>query len=249
MVEKPQSPRYLRPAGENLLGIFAKEPVDGEVKTRLTPPLDAWQAAELYRASLEETVARLGTGPWRIVLFHAGRRAYFAHAFPGLLLQPQTGGDLGSRMAQALGFLLSLGQRAILVGSDSPDLPLAYVQQAFAELQSHEVVLAPAADGGYILIGERRHHPELFRDIPWSTAAVFSKTRSRAAELGIACAEVPPWEDIDDFPSLQRLLRRSPQSTTARRAALLFPFPPDRESNEGGESRRVAGEDKQKFSR
>ncbi len=245
MVEKPHTPCYLRPAGENLLGIFAKEPVAGQVKTRLIPPLDASQAAELYRASLEETVARMSAGPWRTVLFYAGRRAYFAHSFPGLLLQPQRGGDLGSRMAQALRFLLSRGQRAILVGADSPDLPLAHVQQAFAELQSKDVVLAPAADGGYILIGERRHQPELFRDIPWSTPAVLSATRTRTLELGIACAEVSPWEDIDDFPSLQRLLLRSPQAMTARRATELLSrlqANPEIGSGKGGEGRRAARE-------
>lgn len=198
------------------LGIFAKEPVPGKVKTRLCPPLTPQEAAGLYRECLNETVCRMAAGPWRTTLFFAGNRDYFEKDFPTTPLKPQGGGDLGVRMAKALTYLLDVHDRAVLIGSDSPDLPFDIVASAFAVLADHDAVIAPAADGGYVLIGERRHHPELFRDIPWSTPQVLSTTRERVRRLGIRLQEVEGWDDIDDIPSLHRLIERSPDSMTAR---------------------------------
>jgi len=205
-----------------LLGIFAKEPLPGMVKTRLTPPLSEIQAAELYRLSLEETVATLSGGSFEPVIFYAGDPDYFRIAFPGVPLVSQGQGDLGMRLSRALGLLLREGEGAALVGSDSPDLPVTLVNDALCALSRAEVVTIPARDGGYVLIGERRHHPELFRQIPWSTAAVLAETRARAQACGLAYLEVGEWEDIDDRPSLERFLRRSPGSATARFAAPIL---------------------------
>ncbi len=203
-------------AGENALGIFAKEPVAGRVKTRLCPPLTPAQAADLYRIALAETVQRLSTGPWQTLLFYTGARDYFAQNFPGLPLIPQQGSDLGARMAAALSALLAAGARgAVLVGSDSPDLPPAHLAEAFSRLGDHDAVLAPAADGGYVLIGESRHHPALFRGIPWSSPEVLLRTRERAERCALSLAELPPWEDLDDIHALRNLLERSPACATA----------------------------------
>ncbi len=89
------------------------------------------------------------------------------------------------------------------------------IEKAFAALDGDGLVVIPARDGGYALVGERGHHPEMFRDIPWSTAEVLSASRHRAAECSIALQEVGKWEDLDDLNSLQRLLQRSPASRTA----------------------------------
>ncbi len=200
-----------------MLGIFAKEPRPGQVKTRLCPPLSPTEAAGLYRACLEETVTAMRRGSFALVIFYSGHKDYFSAAFAGLPLLPQAEGDLGRRMEQALRLLLGRGHpAAALIGSDSPDLPLARIEDAFALLQRTDCVTAPADDGGYVLVGERRHHPELFCDIPWSTPQVLAATRSRAAELGIGYLELPPWDDVDDLASLSRLLQRSPGSTTAQ---------------------------------
>jgi uncharacterized protein len=198
------------------LGIFAKEPVPGRVKTRLSPPLKAEEAADLYRISLEETVAFASCGPWQTVLFYAGDRKFFSEVFPQIHLHPQRGSDLGESMANALTMLLCVCERAVLIGSDTPDLPLHHLHDAFAALGDHDAVLAPARDGGYVLIGERTHHPELFRDIPWSTPEVLPLTRARAQENAISLAETGLWEDLDDAVSLLRLLERSPLSRTAQ---------------------------------
>jgi hypothetical protein len=225
-VDNPRPIGNLGPWMEGMkavLGVFGKEPVAGRVKTRLCPPLSAVEAAGLYRSCLKETVATMGGAGFELVLFFDGDADYFRRAFPGFRLLPQGEGDLGERMERALRTLLAGGsETAALIGSDTPDLPVALVEEAFVALREADVVVAPAGDGGYVLVGERRHVPELFHDIPWSTAGVLAATRQRAAELDVDFREVDGWEDLDDIPSLRRLLVRSPVSAAARHAAVLL---------------------------
>lgn len=207
----------------NVLGIFAKEPVPGRVKTRLCPPLSPEQAAELYRTCLQETVAAMADVAAERVIIYDGDATFFASTFPGLRLVRQSDGDLGQRIDRALHQFLATGyQAAALIGSDSPDLPASLVAQAFAALADCDLAVAPARDGGYVLIGESRHSPELFRDMPWSSTKLWQATRQRAAELGLNCCELATWEDLDDLAALQRLRRRTPDSPTARLAHRLL---------------------------
>lgn len=199
-----------------VLGIYAKKPQPGKVKTRLCPPLTHAEAAELYHCSLLETVLRMQAGPFELVICYAGEREWFAETFPGVVLQPQRGDDLGARMADSLNSFLQQGYRqAVLIGSDSPDLPLPLVEQAFVALQQTAVVLAPAGDGGYVLIGEASHHPELFQSIQWSSSEVYRETLARIEANKIAATQLTSWEDLDDLAALRRFLLRSPQSDTA----------------------------------
>jgi hypothetical protein len=198
------------------LGIFAKEPVPGRVKTRLCPPLSAEEAARFYLASLTETVQVMAKAAFFPLIFFSGREGFFRRHFPGVPLICQGEGNLGERMERALLRLLRDRDAAALIGSDSPDLPPSLVSEAFVALEENEFVTVPSRDGGYVLVGERRHHPELFRDIPWSTDAVLEATRGRAAEKGVTYREVGGWDDVDDLASLRRLVRRSPDSTTGR---------------------------------
>jgi uncharacterized protein len=226
MVEK--SARRRNFSGQ-ALGIFAKEPLPGQVKTRFSPPLSSVEAAELYRVSLAETIERMTGLGVPLTLFYAGGREFFATNFPGLCLRPQAEGDLGRRMSAALEQLLDDGCRgAALIGSDSPDLPPTLIREAFAALDEAECVTAPAGDGGYVLIGLTRAASALFRDIPWSTERVLQATRERARDMGLGYREVAGWEDLDDLPALSRLLVRSPDSLTARfvRSRLAAYLPP-----------------------
>ena len=198
------------------LGIFAKEPIPGQVKTRLSPPLTPAEAARLYEVCLQETVQRLRETDVALTLFYTGSEAYFRRTFPDIVLQPQEGNDLGERLERALSFLFNQGATgAALVGSDSPDIPLPLVKEAFELLGEAKALTIPARDGGYVLVGEGSHHPRLFRDIPWSTDQVLSETRCRVAELNLDYRELAPWDDVDDLPSLGRLLERSPACETA----------------------------------
>jgi len=200
-----------------VLGIYAKQPISGQCKTRLSPPLSLTEAAELYHCSLQETVSRMQAGSgYDLTICYAGERSWFEQAFPGVTLVPQRGADLGARMADSLNGFLQQGYRqAALIGSDSPDLPLELIAQAFDALQQAEVVLAPARDGGYVLIGEATHHPRLFADIKWSTAEVLAETERRIEQQQISAQTLESWEDLDDLQSLQRFLQRSPQTATA----------------------------------
>lgn len=214
-------------SARSILAIFAKQPQPGRVKTRLCPPLTPRQAARLYHCCLRETMRRTTAGDWQTALFFQGRPSFFSRAFPEMPLFPQSGMDLGARLAQAFASRFAAGAgQVVIIGSDSPDLPASLIRRAFAALDTHDTVLAPADDGGYVLIGLRQPVPALFTDIPWSTDGVLAKTRERILDLGLRCLELPGWYDLDDVASLRQLLERSPDSDTARLAARLLDAAP-----------------------
>jgi len=200
-----------------VIGLFAKQPVPGQVKTRLTPPLSPEQACQLYRTALQESLSRLLNTDVTIAICYAGERSWFHAAFPGLPLFSQHGEGLGARMSNAVQELFAAGGGPVLLaGSDSPDLPLSLVEEAIDHLQRRDVVSVPCRDGGYAIIGLRQPTTELFIDIPWSTPAVLEATRRRCRELGLSYYETAGWDDLDDLTDLQRLVARSPGSLTAR---------------------------------
>ncbi len=199
-----------------IIGLFAKEPVSGQVKTRLTPPLSADQASQLYRVALLETVERFLAAGLPLVICYAGRRDWFRETFPGLPLLPQAGEGLGVRMKNAVQALFAAAGPVLLAGSDSPDLPLARVHQVVEQLQATDVVTVPCQDGGYAVVGLRRPTTSLFDEIPWSTSRVLQATRQRAHLLGLSYHETESWSDLDTLVDLQQLVARSPGSETAR---------------------------------
>jgi rSAM/selenodomain-associated transferase 1 len=209
--------------GTSVLGIFAKQPQPGRVKTRLCPPLTPLQAAELYRCSLQETVDLAARGAWTCMLFYRGQRRFFRGSFPDVPLTEQRGADLGERLAEAFASRFAEGaQKVVIIGSDSPDLPPTLIGEAFEALNRHDAVVAPADDGGYVLIGLRRNVPGLFTDIPWSSDRVLAVTRQRMTEQRLSFQELPGWYDLDDVAGLRQIMRRSPKSVTARLAARLL---------------------------
>lgn len=184
---------------KRVLGLFAKWPRPGAVKTRLTN--DPFFGAEVARAFLLDTLARLRAVQARGVLAFAPADAAcdFADLTPAdFLLTPQPDGDLGRRLARFLQAQLDEGAGSVVVvGSDSPTLPVAHVEQAFAELERADVVLGPATDGGYYLIGCGRRVPPVFADIPWGGSRVLMETVARLGEPGWRLAVLPPWYDVD----------------------------------------------------
>lgn len=202
------------PAGLGTLICFAREPVPGQVKTRLIPALGPQGAARLYRTLLGVALEAAAAVPG------VHRELWCCGAAPGggvcaelagrydLRLRHQPAGDLGQRMEAALTESLTHGHCAVLIGSDCPEYAPAYLAAAFTALESTDAVLGPAADGGYVLIGVRRLAPELFIDIPWSTGLVLARTRAALRGLGWSWAELPTLRDLDepkdllDFPGL-----------------------------------------------
>jgi rSAM/selenodomain-associated transferase 1 len=195
------------------IGIFCKTPSPGLSKTRLSPPLRPEECAALSAcfirdlAATVDEVARGGDGRGYAVYTPAGSEAALRALLPsGFRLLLQCEGDLSTRLATATRDLLGAGHAgAILVNADSPTLPAAILRAALDATRRGGVVLGPALDGGYTLIGLSRPHDRLFADIPWSTAQVHQKTVERAAEIGVPVVTVPGWYDVDDAGSLALL--------------------------------------------
>lgn len=195
-------------AGRPWLAIMAKAPRAGDVKTRLCPPLDPIEAAELARAFLADTIALVDSLPARRAMAYAppDAHAMFAALAPGFTLVPQRGDDLGARLLHTFEDLLADGApAAVVIGSDIPTVPRAHLEAALGCVADADVVLGPSDDGGYYLVGLSEPRPELFRDIAWSTSTVLDDTIDRARRLGLEVAILPSWFDVDTGADLERL--------------------------------------------
>jgi len=205
------------------LMIFAKKPVPGEVKTRLSPRLSAAEAAELYSCMLQDTLAT-ARGLARItpVIFFQddpGAVEYFAAVAPEIESLPQSGEDLGERMRRAFAGMFARGfKEVVIIGTDSPNLPRGYIVEAFRLLEAEPVdlVLGPADDGGYYLMGLKRVRDELFTGIIWSSGEVLAATVERAKGSLLGVSFLPMWHDIDTAADLERQELLDPDSPAAR---------------------------------
>jgi rSAM/selenodomain-associated transferase 1 len=195
------------------IGIFCKTPAAGTCKTRLSPPLDPEECAALSACFIRDLagtiheLTRAGDVTGYAVYTPAGTESALRALLPsGFRLLLQCEGDFGTRLATATRELLATHAGAILVNADSPTLPAAILRAAVdATRHGDAVVLSPALDGGYTLIGASRLHARLYAGIPWSTPQVYPMTLARAAEIGLPVAAVPGWYDVDDAASLALL--------------------------------------------
>jgi uncharacterized protein len=198
------------------MAVMAKAPRVGDVKTRLVPPLHAEEAAALSGAFLADAAenilvaAALASIAGYVAYAPAGSESVVRALLPpAIRLLPPRREGLGAGLFDAAADLLAAGHQAVcLVNGDSPNLPTAALIAAFDTLASSgdRVVLGPAEDGGYYLIGLKAPHARLFEDIAWSTSAVLSQTRERAVSLGLDTVQLPSWYDVDDLLSLRRLI-------------------------------------------
>ncbi|MBA3469526.1 MAG: TIGR04282 family arsenosugar biosynthesis glycosyltransferase [Herpetosiphonaceae bacterium] len=197
---------------ERTLLIVAKEPRPGQVKTRLGATIGYDQAAQLYHAFTCDTLRVAATlGATRLALAHwpAEAAAHFRRAMPqGALVFAQQGADFGLRLNHAFTQAALAGAtRMVLIGTDSPSLPLRNIEQAFAHLADPaiDVVLGPCTDGGWYLMGLRTPQPALFQEIAWSTEIVYAQTVRRIKACGLALATLPAWYDVDTAADLPHL--------------------------------------------
>ncbi|MDQ3096911.1 MAG: TIGR04282 family arsenosugar biosynthesis glycosyltransferase [Chloroflexota bacterium] len=206
--------------------ILTKWPKPGQGKRRLGRDIGLARAALLARAFLADTLTLVARStPDHLVIAYAPRlsKERFAAAAPGAVLVPQPRGAFGARLERALAAGLALGDRVVLIGSDSPTLSPLTVRAAFARLDQADCVIGPSEDGGYYLIGCRRPLPEtLFSAIPWSTPAVLATTLARARDARLRVARLRRSYDVDDATGLQRLLgdRTGLSRSAATRSAL-----------------------------
>ena len=186
------------------IAVFARAPVAGAVKTRLIPLLGAEGALHLHRQLVESTLFRArdaALGDVTLWIADAADHAEVAVcvARQRVRLQAQRGADLGARMHAAFDATLAAHPHhgCLLIGTDCPALTPTHLQQAAAALASHDVVLVPAHDGGYVLIGLAAPRPDLFHGIAWGTSDVLEATRARIAAANLRCAELAPLPDLD----------------------------------------------------
>lgn len=206
------------PARELRLCIFARSPRLGTVKQRLAAEIGAAAALQAYRALTADTLERLAavsgvrTELWLAGPANAEVRAWLRRW--RIPLRFQHGADLGERMADALAACHADGSPGVVVGTDCPPVDAAYVELAARALENHDVVLGPAEDGGYALVGTRAPAPGIFRDVPWGSSRVLDVTLARIAEQQLTVALLNTVWDVDSAADLARFLAvaRAPRS-------------------------------------
>jgi hypothetical protein len=203
------------------LGLFAKQPRPGYVKSRLAAETSASWAARVADAFLRDSVHRLASvAAQRVIAFTPPEaQSFFAEvAEEHFSLEVQADGDLGDRMRAFISrHLGDTADRIVVLGADSPTLPLHYIEQAFNALENDDVVLGPATDGGYYLLGCARRVPPIFDGIAWGSSEVLAQTTARLRDAAWHTALLPPWYDVDTLTDW-RALREHVQSL--RRAGL-----------------------------
>ncbi len=212
-----QSPDTSPLSSHTALVIFAKAPIPGEVKTRLCPPLTPDEAATLHGSFVLDVLERTKLAIAKLQLpFHrylacapSSDLVFFKimEERQGVRLLDQVGEDLGQRMHRTFVDLFARGyKQVIIVGTDVPTLPLSVYQEAFAMLGRSDVVLGPALDGGYYLIGLKQPAEKLFTGVPWSTDQVLAVTQQQAKQLGLSVGLTTAWRDVDALADLQSLI-------------------------------------------
>jgi uncharacterized protein len=177
--------------------VMTKYPEPGKTKTRLIPALGAIGAAQVHRQLGQQTLQQVRA--FNPEIHYAGGTLSLMQQWLGdfkFVLQGE--GDLGDRMSQAFdqGFQAS-GDPIVMIGTDCPGINASLIQDAFTMLFNHDLILGPAHDGGYYLIGVRAYYPQLFKNILWSTETVLEKTLEIAIESQISYDLLPPLSDID----------------------------------------------------
>jgi rSAM/selenodomain-associated transferase 1 len=216
------------------LVVFARAPQLGKVKTRLCPPLSTEQALDLHKALVEETLDRFQdfSRPdlelW-VYLSEALQDPKALEIPSGWVQQVQQGADLGVRLGNAFQHGFENGvDRFVVLGSDSPTVPLECVDEAFDELSRYDVVLGPCLDGGYYLLGCSRFVPEIFQGISWGKVTVLRETTEALVHSQRSFTYLIDWYDVDRDEDLVRLReeimffeREAPEKIPRRVQAVL----------------------------
>lgn len=199
---------------KNGLIVFAREPLPGKVKNRLAAAVGAERAAGIYETMLQDVLAatRQLQSVNAVVYWASAKESlpFLAERF-GCSSRLQSSGDLGQRMQGAFEEMLADGcDHCCIIGSDAPDLPVAYIEEAYLKLadQATDVVIGPCRDGGYYLLGLKKMCERLFMDIPWSSAQVFERSIAAARNAGLSFSILPEWHDIDTIEDYRAFCER-----------------------------------------
>ena len=203
------------------IAVFGRAPVAGQVKSRLAQKVGAEKAALLYAAMLRDSLElaqQSAGGVAEVLVCHTPRNAFdsgfgngqdsLAHFWNGAR-HAQCEGDLSARLRDCFAHLKKGGaQKILIIGSDAPDIPAAYLRAAFSFLDDHDLVFGPAEDGGFYLIGARRISAALFENVTWSSASTLATIRANAARHNWSSALLALWRDVDEIEDLHALVSR-----------------------------------------
>ncbi|MGH7231414.1 MAG: TIGR04282 family arsenosugar biosynthesis glycosyltransferase [Nitrospiraceae bacterium] len=217
---------------ETALVIFAKAPIPGEVKTRLCPPLTPDEAASLHGSFVLDMLECSGRAAKQrgagkstvqfdrfLACAPSSEHVFFKimEERQGVRLIDQIGDDLGARMDRAFTTIFTMGYgRVLLAGTDLPALSESTFAEGFRLLLDHDLVLGPAMDGGYFLIGLKRPAPQLFAGVPWSTDQVLTRTQRKADSFDLKTALLPAERDIDTIDDLRALIHECAQEARGK---------------------------------
>lgn len=213
---------------KEVLVIFAKAPLVGQVKTRLIGTLTAEQVTDLYICFLRDTYAVMEAVQEERELLSLALcytpaeelEAFEAADFEGCMLLSQRGTQLGERLQNCFADLFELGfSSVVVIGADSPTLPPELVHEAFEQLMEPEkIVMGPATDGGFYLIGMNVLHLQIFEQIDWEEEKTLLQVQARASQCQIALSLLPEWYDVDTLADLQHLQQQIAAGQTTPKA-------------------------------
>jgi len=195
--------------------LFIRAPELGRVKTRLEKKMDAKTVLTLYKHFVEDTMESLTAGGHDIIVFFSPlHKEPAVRAWLGdtIHFQPQTGRNLGEKMRNAFSTVFAMGlDQAVLMGSDSPDIDIGIIDEAYAFLENRDVVIGPAEDGGYYLIGfhKKAFDGDVFSGIDWGTEHVYQQTMQHIQDGGLSSHVLQTWQDIDVYEDLVSFYHRN----------------------------------------
>ncbi|MFH2044089.1 MAG: TIGR04282 family arsenosugar biosynthesis glycosyltransferase [Pseudomonadota bacterium] len=204
---------------KELLVLFAKEPVCGQVKTRLGRDIGMNASSSIYDLMLRHIINNVVSDKdYDTIIYKTSEssKAYFDETTKGMIIKDQPEGNLGHKMHSVfkLGFAQNY-ERICIIGTDCPDISHFDIQKTFELLKTCKLVLGPSKDGGYYLIGLSGFYPQLFEDIAWSTESVFSATLKIAESFGIKYKLLSVKTDIDEITDLEKYIKKAPETKLA----------------------------------
>lgn len=211
---------------ECCLIIFAKEPVPGHVKNRLSSVIGEDHAAALYKAFLKDTYALTHFIPvhFRILAYESfgGIPQYLYSTFPHFVFYPQHGDDMGARIQDAVVYARHMGaEHVVIMGVESPTMPHELIAESFERLKHHDFVLGPRRDGGFYLIGMNDFDSCVFKEVEWGSDRVFLQIKDNIEEIGKTYYVLCNWYDIDRIEDLKQFKQGSFSSTAERTSAVI----------------------------
>jgi rSAM/selenodomain-associated transferase 1 len=192
------------PLAEGALIVFLRSPRKGKVKTRLAESVGSDKAYDIYLKLVRHTLDVVKTLSCPIFFFIEGDLPVPSERLSSAFYYLQSNGDLGQRMQEAFAIVRKKYAKAVIIGSDCPGLTQSILVQAFTELDADDVVLGPATDGGYYLLGCKKINPELWSGITWSSSSVLKETIQHCVNKSLTYSLLPELSDVDTLEDYKK---------------------------------------------